>query len=348
MRPLKKRLRVDSIPNEQRVIRGRAGRMLYLLFLGMFAIAIANYMLGDYVLFEADGLVLRDQNVIATTYVARVDSVEVKEGQTVSIGTPLLKLQSSEILEHLADLSTKRADLLSKVVDFKVRAENVVKLLPLAEQRVSEATSTIKEYDSLALAKLVTSTGYQEALRVSYEANRDRINLSTQAKVLSEELAALKKAQAGADDAILKLQQLYADGKVVAPENGSIGASIPSVGNVYRPGDPILSVYTGDPYVLVFLPRRYLFPISIGMDVKISDGRDTADGVITEILLVTDTLPKEFQNTFKPSDRNQLAKIKLQSTSRFPLNQKVSVSRTTVIGELTKIRDALGLDQLWG
>jgi hypothetical protein len=84
------------------------------------------------------------------------------------------------------------------------------------------------------------------------------------------------------------------------------------------------------------------------MDVKISDGRDTADGVITEILSVTDTLPKEFQNTFKPSDRNQLAKIKLQSTSRFPLNQKVSVSRTTVIGELTKIRDALGLNQLWG
>ncbi len=45
------------------------------------------------------------------------------------------------------------------------------------------------------------------------------------------------------------------------------------------------------------------------------DVRD-ADGVVTEILPLTDTLPKEFQNTFKPSDRSQLAKIKIYRSLR--------------------------------
>jgi multidrug resistance efflux pump len=331
MRPLKNRPRPDNIPNEQRVVRGRAGRAIYLGLLGLFGLIVANYLLGDFVLFKADGLVLRKEHVIATTYIARVESVDVKEGQPVDAGTPLLTLQSSEILEQLADLSTKRTDLLSKVVDFKVRAENVAQLLPLADRRVQEAANTIKEFDNLANARLVTAARYQEALRVSYEANRDQIALATQGKVLNEELTALEKALGDADDAIARLQQLYSNGIVVSPVDGSIGAAIPPIGNVYRPGDPILSVYSGDPYVLVFLPRRYLFPVRAGMEVRITDGQSSAAGVITEILPVTDALPKEFQNTFKPSDRNQLAKIKLTSPSSFPLKQKVSVSRTTFL-----------------
>ena len=89
MQPLKKRLRPDNIPSEKRVMRGRTGRTIYLLLLFVFALTVANYLFGDFVLLDADGLVLRDQNVVATTYVARVDSVDVDEGQAVEAGSPL-------------------------------------------------------------------------------------------------------------------------------------------------------------------------------------------------------------------------------------------------------------------
>lgn len=345
MQPLKKRLRPDNIPSEKRVMRGRTGRTVYLILLFVFALTVLNYMFGDYVLLEADGLVLRDQHVVATTYVARVESVDVTEGEAVKAGTPLLKLQSTEILERLADLSTKRAELVAKATEFKVRFESVAQLLPLAERRAAEAINTIKQFDTLAAAKLVTSARYQEALRVNYEASRDQVSLLSQRDVLNGELSSLNNALADADDAMAKLKALYSDGIVHSPVSGSIGASVPSVGNVYRPGEPILSIYSGDPYVLVYLPRRYLFPIYVGMELGLTDGRDVADGVIVEILPVTDTLPKEFQNTFKPSDRNQLAKIKLTTPSAFPLNQKVSVSRhSSLLGELLKARDLVG----WG
>jgi hypothetical protein len=57
------------------------------------------------------------------------------------------------------------------------------------------------------------------------------------------------------------------------------------------------------------------------------DGQFTEKGVITDILPVTAMLPKEFQNTFQPTNRNRLAKIKVAAGARFPLNQKVSVTR---------------------
>lgn len=327
MRSIKKRLRPDAIPNEKRMIRGRAGRVIYLILLAFFSLGVLNYLFGDYVFLDADGLVLRDKNVIATPYVARVESVDVKEGQSINAGMPLLKLQSTELLERLADLSTKRAELVTKATDFKIRAESVAQLLPLAERRVEEADNTIKQYDGLVIARLVTSAGYQEALRASYDASRDRVGLTTQRKVLAEEVSSLHEALNDADQAIANLQKVYSDGIVVSPIDGTIGAAVPAVGNVYRPGDPILTVYSGDAYVLVYMPRRYLFPITLGMAVEVTDGRNTAKGVMAEILPVTDTLPKEFQNTFKPSDRNQLAKIKLNAGAPFPLNQKVSVSR---------------------
>ena len=327
MRSLKKRIRPDNTPNEKRVTRGRTGRTVYLILLFLFGLVIFDYTVGDYVLLDADGLVLSDAHIVATPYVAQVSGVEVKEGQEVKAGDKLISLQSTEILERLADLSTKRAGLVARATDFKIRAEKVDELLPLAERRASEAVNTIKKFDSLAKAKLVTNARYQEALRINYEARRDRVGLLTQQQVLNEELASLEDALADADDATAKLEALYADGIVRAPVGGYVGASVPSAGKVYRPGQPILSIHHGEPYVLAYLPRRYLFPVKVGMSVVVSDGRESANGAISEILPVTDALPKEFQNTFKPSDRNQLAKIKLEEPAAFPLNQKVEVSR---------------------
>ena len=55
-----------------------------------------------------------------------------------------------------------------------------------------------------------------------------------------------------------------------------------------------MSVHYGEAYVLACLPQRYLFPIETGMSVVISAGRESARGVISEILPVTDALPKDF------------------------------------------------------
>jgi hypothetical protein len=86
------------------------------------------------------------------------------------------------------------------------------------------------------------------------------------------------------------------DLEVVAPVSGSAGATVPFVGNVYRPDDLLMSIYSGDPYVLVYVPRRYVIPIYVGMKLEVSDGQHNERGLVSEILPVAATLPKEEQN----------------------------------------------------
>ncbi len=326
IRTLKKRPRSDNLVNEKRVARGTSGRAIYILALGVFGIAVANYLFGDLVFLRANGLVLRDVTVIAPTYVAKVQSVHVKEGQEVEKGQVLVNLQSIEMLERLADLSARRARLVADSVEFRIRSETVSALLPLAQKREDESSRVVGKFDQLAEAGLTTASSYDAALTANFNAQQDRIRLTSQMTTLEKELATLQEARNDAESALSKLQDHYAEGVVRAPVSGSVGAVTPSIGNVYRTGEDILSIYSGDPYILAYLPRRYLFSIEAGLKVTISDGRHTAAGVLEELLPVTDALAKEFQNTFKPTDRSQLAKIRFVEPSPFPLHEKVTIS----------------------
>jgi multidrug resistance efflux pump len=326
IRGLKKRPRPDALVNEKRRSPNSAGRLIYIALLTLFGIAVTNYLFGDLVFLRADGLVLRDRTVIATTYIARVDEVGVKEGQRVEKGQVLLRVQSTEMLERLADLSARRARLVADNVEFRIRSESVAELLPLAKKREDEATRVVNKFDELTKSGFSTASSYDTALTASFNAQQDRIKLDTQLKTLERELATLQEAREVSERALKDLQAHYAEGVIQSPASGSVGATVPATGDVYRPGDPILSIYSGEPYILAYLPQRYLFPIRANQKVSVSDGRHSAPGVIDEILPVTDMLAKEFQNTFKPTDRSQLARIKLLTASPFPLHAKVSIT----------------------
>lgn len=326
IRGFKKRPRSDLQVNEMRRSANPMGRAIYLSILAIFGVVVLNYLFGDLVLLRADGLVLKDQTVIATTYVARIQQVEVTEGQQVTEGQILLRLQSTEMLERLADLSARRARLVADHVEFRIRSETVAELLPLAKKREDEATRVVGKFDQLNQAGFTTASSYDTALTANYNAQEDRIKLATQLKMLERELTTLQDAREDSESALEKLQSHYAEGVITSPVAGAIGATIPSIGNVYRTGDPMLSIFSGDAYVLAYLPRRYLFAITLGQNVVISDARHSIPGEVAEILPVTDALAKEFQNTFKPRDRSQLAKIKLLRPSPFPLHEKVAIT----------------------
>ncbi len=323
---LKRRPRSDALVNEKRKVANPIGRAIYLGILGIFVVAILNFLFGDMIFLRADGLVLKDQTTVATTFVARIQQVDIREGQQVEKGQVIMHLQSTEMLERLADLSARRARLVADTVEFRIRAETVEELLPLAKKREGEAMRVVGKFDELALAGLTTASSYDTALTANFSAQGDRIKLATQLKTLEKEVDTLREARELAEKTLSDLQAHYADGVVRAPISGSVGVSVPSVGNVYRTGEPMLAVYSGDPYVLAYLPQRYLFSIQVNDTVVVSDGRHSTSGVIAEILPVTAALATEFQNTFKPRDRSQLAKIRLTGTLTFPLLQKVAVT----------------------
>lgn len=322
---LRKRPRPDQLVSQQRRTTNRAGRMIYLALLGALALAVINYLFGDLVMLRADGLVLRDRVTVATSYIARVESVAVEEGQTVANDDPLLILQSTQMLERLADLSSRRARLAAEAADFKIRADTVAKLLPLAARREREAAKALVAFDQLSDRQLITNARYDEALRASFDARQSLVKLRAESETLKDELAALDAARADADSALEDLRRHYAEGVVRAPVGGTVGTGVATKGDVFRPGDTMLSIHSGEAYVLAYLPRHYLFEIRPGMEVSVSNGRLSATGIISDILPVADALPEEFQNTFQPRDRNQLARIRFDETPAFALQEKVRV-----------------------
>ena len=326
VKSLRKRPRPDALKTEQRRATNRTGRMVYLFMLLALLIAGVNFFFGDLVFLRADGLVLRDKTTISTTYVARVEEVNIKPGDIVKAGVPLLRVQSSEILERLADLSSKNASLTAKSAEFKIRAATVSNLLPLARKREHESAKMLEKIRQLSETMVATLARYDTALRARFDARQSYIEIETQHRGLKEELDAIDAARADADTALSNLRDHYADGTIKAPVSGAVGISVPSRGDVYRPGDTILEVYSGKAYVLAYLPRRYIYSLDVGTKVQVSSGRLTAAGTITDILPVTDALPKEFQNSFKPRDRSQLARIKLVQKVGFPLHAIVKVT----------------------
>lgn len=327
IRVLRKRPRSDNLANQARKRSSDIGRRIYLVLLALFALVIADYLWGDLLMMRGSGLVLRDKNVVATGYVARVAAVYVEEGKTVKKDDLLLRIESMDLLERLADLSMRQADLTQKAAGFQLRSETVTQLLPLATRRERETGNVLSQFDKMANRGLITSTRYEDALRANFEASAEVVKLTVEKNTLQNQISALDLARADAAAALKKLQDHYAAGAVYAASDGSVGTKVPSVGDVYRPGDPILTVYTGESYVLTYLPSRYLFPIRLGMRVTVSSGRHSENGEITEILPLSGTLPQEFQNIFKPRERNQLAKIKLSDPTQFPIFEKVEVSR---------------------
>ncbi|NVK33628.1 MAG: HlyD family efflux transporter periplasmic adaptor subunit [Rhodobacteraceae bacterium] len=328
MRVLKKRPRSDNLFSESRKAGGTLGRRIYLGLLVVFALGIGNFLWGDFFIMRGSGLVVRDRSVVATSFVAKVVEVNVKAGAAVSKGEPLVRIESAELLERLADLSTRQSDLIQAVADFRLRAEMADYLLPLANRRELETEEILTRFDDMVDRGIVTAARLQEALRERFLATQELRKLELESETLGSQIESLEAAQRDAAQALKNLKDHYQDGILRSAVDGSVGARVPFAGTVYRSGEPILEVHTGEAYVLAYLPSRYLFSIEAGMKVTLTSGRRTGEGEIAEILPVSDTLPQEFQNTLKPRERNQLAKIRLSDPSAFPVYEKVEISRS--------------------
>lgn len=324
---LKKRPRTDSFGAEPVKARRKWDRALYLTLLGGFALAMLNYVAGDLVFLRADGLVLRDRSVIAATSLVRIGDVEVTEGQTVREGDVLLQAEALEILDRLAELSMRDAELAEREASLRTQKQLAESLLPLVEERTVEIDQTRGSLDAPQVSGLITATRRESVLESAFAANVELVTLTAQADGLAAELAAIKDARAHARGALDELEEHYASGVYRAGTDGVVGDTVPAPGEVFNPGEPILTVLSGTPYVLAYLPTTYLFDVSQGDRVVVSGGNTRAEGTVDSILPVSQSIPDEFRNAFRLDETRQLARIVLDGESEFPTFSAVGITR---------------------
>lgn len=325
MQRIKKRPSIDAMINNQRTATASWSRRFYFILLGILVATIANYLIGDMFFLRAEGIVLSDRNVVATTYQGRVAEVRVREGQTVVEGDVLLRIESPDMLRDIADLAARNADLDQRLSQMKVRSSSIDVILPLAKRRADENTRMIAKIDTLSTQGLVVSTRMDEALTSRFDSAAQFAELAGEAETLQASIPILSQSIGRSAEALAKLEEFYGDGMVRAPRSGVIGSKVPTVGEVAKIGDELLKVNGKKTYVLAFLPDTYLFDVRPGDRVTAKSGNSSALATVEEILGIAEALPPEFQNMFRPRDRSRLVRVSIPETNDFAVTQKLIV-----------------------
>lgn len=328
MKSLRTNKRIDTLKSREVWRTGRWSRRVYVLILLLIGGAVLNYLFGDAVVLRADGMVVRDRYAVATTYPAKVAAVFVKEGDLVKEGQILARLESADILKDIAQLSLQFADITGRDTQIKIRAAVTRDLRPLAERHAQQSQEFMKRYDTMK--GLIPTAKQDQALGSEYMTAARLAELNSEIKVIDRQLPLMEAAQERAQHALSQLDRFYDQGNLRAPAAGVIGPKIAVPGQVAGFGTGLFDVYGEHSTVLAYLPEMYLFPLKAGQKVRIRAGRRETLGTVEAVLPVTDALPPEFQNLFRPRDRGQLVRIALPEETHFAVAQKIQVSGCAV------------------
>lgn len=330
---LRSRVRPDSLQNQPRATRSLA-RRIYLGTLAAGAGWIVLQVFGPLLLMDADGLILRDRELLAPTFSAQVVSVNVRPGDVVSAGTKVGSLISTQMIDLISDLSTRYAQARSRRDQIEARLEAIQSTLPAAEQRADQALAAFRAIERAKAGGFSTVTRYAEASQVRYEAAREAASLHVDAISLRSEAAAIDGNIERMRVALDTATKAYSDGALIAPLTGTVGSKVVSPGAVLKPGEAVAELYHGASYVIAYIPTSRLYSVSVGQRVVIADGVNRQKGTIERIEGITDAVPPEFQSSFRSIDRQQLIRVKLEGDIGIPLYSKIKVTSVYSPGNL--------------
>jgi multidrug resistance efflux pump len=319
-------------------------RLKSLLMAGTFMIGggvgVAYILSSESFMLSADGLVTRERVTVASPYDARVRQVLVQPGERVEAGQKIAVVESATITRTLADLSTQKAQITSRIAQLEGRKEIVKSLLPLS----STTALSVKRYlDELTAAKakgLALDKSLNETASTYMVASERALTLKAEATSIDVELEGNRQALNEVSKTYKSLQTIYNDGVLTAPVAGYVGTNVGQVGEVLSSGSTkIAQIYTGESYALAYLPDSYMFDVEEGQPVAIKARGQTITASIQQVLPVTEALPPEFQLPNRMRSRGQLVRIAMEDTSPFAMEQKINVTSCYVTGCKTGFTD---------
>lgn len=308
---LKKPSRVDNLQSESRGRRGTVGRWVYLLLVALLLIWLADVLVGKYLFFRADGLIMRNVTAVSVNYTASVSELNVETGSTAAQGDVLMRLQSVDILRQLGELNMKAAELGSEIAAIEARKSQLARMIPLAAERQSKMIKLLKTEEQAAEKGLVDTRRISEYLEDEFDSRMTFETLQGEASSLDQQLTTLRQLQGDLQNSVSLLETLYDDGEVRAPEDVTVSVLQVNKGSVAKSGETLVELLSGKDYVLAYVTPGSVYIAEEGEDVKIRFGLKTLKGRVEQILPISARLPLEFQRTFRPQERSQVMRIEI-------------------------------------
>lgn len=325
IKALRKRTRPDNLVNQVRAGGKSTARRVYLATIGSVVGLLALQFFGPMIFLDADGLSSKERLIIAPDFSARIDKLHVRAGEAVKTGQTIATLSSTEVIDRMAELSSKRTTLASREIQIESRMSSMKTLMPLAIERAKRSRSNVEQLNGLLKRQLTTSARLSEAIREFYESEREEAQAIAESRTLGDELKQVKASRLELDKLIESLRLNYNDGLLISQVDGRVGSRVPSRGQVTKRGDTIVDVYHGETHVIAYIPNSRLYGIDVGDRVMVTDGINRRMGSVERVEPLSDSLPAEFQSNFRSVERQQVMRITFEGEAPFPILAKVKV-----------------------
>ena len=328
MRRLKKRTRIDTMRTEVRVRKGQIGRYIYLALLSLVLLTALNVAVGDLFFLQSPGLLMRDSVVVATEYSGRIVELPVKEGDFVKKGDLVVRMQSQDVAQKIADIRYKSFDAQKNLSDMESRASLLAATQGPARARSSQLQQTLQNFKGLKENGLLSSMQMTGAVNNAYQGLSDAKSIEAETTAIQGSIPMLQKSMRETVSALEDLERIYNNGRLLSGVEGVVANLRTAPGAVVSPGQAMMEIYHGKPYVLAQIPTGTLYRIDVGDQIRVKIGISSRNGVVSKIYPVAAELPAEFQKSFQPRDRRQLVRVDFTGDDgNIPLFTKVEISR---------------------
>lgn len=210
------------------------------------------------------------------------------------------------------------ASVLSRSTQLSVREDVIDSVAPMVAQRSKEARTARLASEEKSYAGLYSVERRFKLIENEINSMSSEAGAKAESEAIARDLPRLAAAVDAALGAMERLKEVYAEGRIRAPVSGVVGRLNVSKGSVVRPGDSLMEIFHGTPYVLAYVPEGALYHVECGDRVQIKIGFILLAGRVTRIYPVTAQLPAEFRVSLRQPRRAQIVRIDFEPDQAYP------------------------------
>ncbi|OSQ34168.1 hypothetical protein THS27_25725 [Thalassospira sp. MCCC 1A01428] len=298
--------------------RRNLGRWIYISLLLIVGLWVFDVFFGEFFFLRGDGLIAARPYEISSEYIGTVQNITVQEGQRVAKGDVVANVHSKQFEQEIAEIryDVERQQAERERLTSQLQAKR--ELVDLATLQVAAATKFRKRLETGLEKGISTGASLNTAYEREYDARAASGNLHADILTLQAELKANYQQLNRRQLLLKKFIKNYDDGRLRAPASGIVTDVDGVASGVVRPGDPVMSIAAGRPYVLAYFENGSLYDVIPGEHVSLHYGTRTLSGTVKTLLPLSEKLPPEFQRSFQPTDRAQIAEIDIDPKATLP------------------------------
>ncbi len=241
---------------------------------------------------QALGTLEWDRVTVPAPASEKIVQVDVREGQQVAEGAPLMQLELTQAQAQLAALQAKAAQSGAALSELRngSRAEDIAQAkaqLAALQAQAREAQAYYSRLQPLGSRQLVAASELDRARAAAQsaqaqvrqaEAQLAELQHGSRAEQVAQGEAALASAEASAQSQSVLLEKLA----LTAPRTGRVDSLPYKLGDRPPTGAPLVVLLVGDaPYARVYLPQALRNQLQVGDTVKVQlQGQE--DGQVLE------------------------------------------------------------------